>query len=201
MKIKDSFKGIFLLMIAEQAAFALPPTTSDFCLEYISDPARRKAEKNGTPINERGVFEESGLRLRKKESASPSDRNTKYQLNDLCVTHRNGQHITYNVDLSRQYHGFEGYPPTKLNNMTISLKVNDRGNVDSIEEINGTRTDTKENIEKHLDMDSRRIAILIADFISTGGKHLLRYKFESYNAKPGIITLEDKRPNKKKSAS
>ena len=201
MKIKDSFKGIFLLMIAEQAAFALPPTTSDFCLEYISGPTRRKAEKNGTPIKEWGVFEESGTRLRTKETASPSDRNTEYQLNELCVTHRNGQHITYNVGLSRQYHGFEDFIPTKLNNMTISLKLNDSGNVDSIEEVNGQRTDTKENIEKHLDMNSRRIAILIADFISTGGKHLLRHKFESYDVGPGIITLEDKRPNKKKSAS
>ena len=197
MKIKDSFKGIFLLMIAEQAVLALPPTISDFCLDYSSYADIRKAKKNGTPIKEKGVEERDSLWLWAKDTTAKSGSNTEYQLNGLYTTGNNDKLITYNVDLCRQLPN-RSYPPEELNKITISLKLNDRGIVESIEEFNGKKTDTKENIENQLDLESRHIALLIADFISTGGKNLLRYKNGSWADKgPRTITLRDKRPNKK----
>ncbi len=197
MKIKDSFKGIFLIMIAEQAALALPPTISNFCLDYIRITEIEKAKKAGNPIKEKGVEETDSLWLWSKDTTAKSGPNTEYQLNELRTTCKNGKLITYNVGLCRQLPN-RNYPPNELNKMTISLKLNDKGIVESIEEFNGKKTDTRENVEDRLDLDSRHIALLIADFISTGGKNLLRYKHGCFNdGGPRIITLKDKRPNKK----
>ena len=66
MKIKDSIKGILLFMVAEQATFALPPTTSDFCLEQITITEREEAIKEGNPIKAKGEDEYGSLWLVKK---------------------------------------------------------------------------------------------------------------------------------------
>ena len=197
MKIKNRCKCIFLLLIAEQAAFALPPDIENFCLDYISPYDKEDADKEGTPIIEKGVKEEDSLWLWEKDTTAKSGPNTEYQLNELNATFKNGNTLTYKVNLTKQFPNRK-CPPTKLNEISISLKLNDAGIVESIEEYNGIKTDTRENVEKQLNKENRHIALLLADFISTGGKNLLRYKHGCFNdAGPRFIALKDKRANKK----
>lgn len=196
MKINNSFKCIFLLLIAGQAAFALPPDIQNFCLDYISHCDREEAIKNGTPIKENGVSEENSLWLWEKDLTAKSGPNTEYQLNALNSTFKNGKTLTYKAGLSKQFRNRKR-PPITLDEITISLKLNDAGSVESIEEFNGKKTDTRVNVEKQLNQESRHIALLLADFISTGGKNLLRFKHGYSDDKgPRFITLKDKRANK-----
>lgn len=190
MKIKDSVKGILLLMVAEQAAFALPPTISDFCLRCIPITEREAAIKEGNPIKEKGEDEYGSLWFVEKKFICTDAPNTEYQLKGLTPTSQKGNLITYDVDLGVQESNKE-IAPKKFKTISMSLKLNHKGIVESIEEFNGVKTDTRENTENRLSLFNRHAALLLADFISTGGKHILRYRNSSR-----FITLKDERPNK-----
>ena len=190
MKMKDSVKGILLLMVVEQAAFALPPTISDFCLAHIKRIDKQKAKEKGNPIEETGVSEENSLWLTERKYADTSGPRFEYRLKGLTPTFQEGNLITYDVDLVKQVPNKTKAPRT-LDTMAISLKLNDKGIVDSIEAFNGIKTDTRKNIENRLSLENRHIALLIADFISTGGKYVLEHAHSSI-----AITLKDERPNK-----
>ncbi len=177
-------------MVAEQATFALPPTISDFCLKYITTTERNKAIKEGNPIKDIGVSEENSLFLREKNRTRRDGLNTEYRLKGLTPTYQKGNLITYDVDLVKQV-PMESSAPVTFNTISMSLKLDDEGIVESIEEFNGIKTDTRKNVERRLNPENRQIALLLADFISTGGKRLLRYLHSS-----SIITLRDARPNK-----
>ena len=126
-----------------------------------------------------------------KKNLTPGDcPNTEYRLKGLTPTSQKGNLITYDVVLGLQESNKE-IAPIKFKPISMSLKLNDKGIVESIEEFNGVKTDTRENTENRLSLVNRHLALLLADFISTGGEHLLRYQNSSR-----IITLKDERPNK-----